>query len=246
MIATTLRGAALLVLGAVVASAQPERSSRDSLTWPVFLHGSIVQVRPLGDYAANTGLAYGGLAAVSVGVEPHGFFRVRASVGGVGYGSESKRVSLGPTIGDRINVKRVTNNAMWFGDIGGELTIPKGPVQPYVHAGRAYHHYTTDSHLDEAGGFDFDDDDDDRVFTTNNFRDGTYTDVRGGGVRMRLASRHGAMAMLDIGATRYSGGRARYLTPGSIEDRPDGSIVIMPHESDIAFTQIRIGLTLGR
>jgi opacity protein-like surface antigen len=219
----------------------PPDTTSDWPQWPLVVTVNAVQVRPSGEFARNVGLAYGGEGSVAVGVDRRGILRLRLDGAVVGYGSEKSRVPLSPTIGGRINVDLVTTNMLFHVGIGPELGVPTGPVRPYIHAGVGYLHFTTDSHIEGVGLGD-----EDPNFRTNNFHDGTSAKRWGGGVRFMIAAHRGVPITIDLGATRFDGGHARYLKPGRIIDHPDGSLEITPYESDITFTAVRLGVTFGR
>ena len=198
---------------------------------------SIIQSRPAGQFSDNVGLGYGATAAYLLGLDHSGILSLRADVGFVDYGSESKRVPLSPTIGGRIQVKVSTNNYIVPVSIGPQLTWPSGSVRPYVNAGFGGQFFFTESSVD--GG------DDGSGLSTTNQHDRTKSWIVGGGVYVPLYSR-GVNVMLDAGVQYFTGGHAQYLRPGSIVDLPDAQLQINPLESDTHMMVVRMGVRIGR
>ena len=111
-------------------------------------------------------------------------------------------------------------------------------VRPYVNAGAAFQVFFTESTVDGA-------DDSQSFANTTNQSDGTPAFTTGGGVYVPL--HYGRVpVLLDLGATWYTGGRASYLKPGSIEDLPNSEIRVTPIESATPFVLMRLGVKIGR
>src|SRR5579884_790392 len=66
---------------------------------------AIIQSRPQGEFGENVGLGYGGDAAYLFALDHRGILSLRANIGFLQYGHESKQVPLSPTIGGRIQVR---------------------------------------------------------------------------------------------------------------------------------------------
>ena len=201
--------------------------------------GSIafVQSRPMGALGSNIGFGYGADGAYLFRLDQRGVFSLRANVGIVDYGNESKRVPLSPTVGGRIQVRVSTNNYIVPMSIGPQLTWPTGSVRPYVNAGLGGQAFYTESHIDGA------DDDDDFAHTTNQ-SDFTSTWSAGGGVYIPVYEKR-TKVMLDLGVQYYNGGEAQYLRPGSITDLPNLQIQITPLQSTTHVLLARVGVRVG-
>ena len=198
---------------------------------------SVVQSRPAGEFGNNIGLGYGANAAYLYLLDRAGVLSLRADLGFVDYGHESKRVPLSPTIGGRIQVRVSTNNFIVPVSIGPQLTWPSGSIRPYVNAGFGGQFFVTQSSVDGANG-------DYSGLSTTNQHDHTQTWVMGGGVYVPVASRR-VNLMLDAGVQYFTGGRAQYLRPGSIVDLPNSQIQINPLESDTHMLVVRVGIRVG-
>jgi hypothetical protein len=239
--------AVLCLLSTASASAQDStcacvsrRDARPPNEWARRSAGvfSIIQSRPAGQFGDNIGLGYGGTAAYLFGLDKAGILSLRADVGFIDYGSESKRVPLSSTIGGRIQVKVSTNNFIVPVSIGPQLTWPRGSVRPYVNAGFGGQFFFTQSSVDGANDASTD-------FSTTNQHDATKSWVAGGGIYVPLYARK-VNVMLDAGVQYFTGGHAQYLRPGSIVDLPNSQIQVNPLESDTHMMVVRVGVRVGR
>ena len=198
---------------------------------------SIIQSRPAGQFSDNIGFGYGGNAAYAFSLDRRGILSLRADVGFIDYGNESKHVPLSPTIGGRIQVKVSTDNYIVPISIGPQLTWPTGSVRPYVNAGFGGQFFFTQSSIDNTNGSSSN-------FSTTNQHDQTHAWVAGGGVYIPIHSNRVNM-MLDAGVQYFTGGRAQYLRPGSIVDLPNSQIQVNPLESDTHMVVVRLGVRVG-
>ncbi|HTJ22876.1 MAG TPA: hypothetical protein VL383_10810 [Gemmatimonadaceae bacterium] len=198
---------------------------------------TFIQSRPTGAFADNIGLGYGVNAAYLYQLDRDGILSLRADLGFLGYGHESKRVPLSSTIGGRIQVRVSTTNYIVPVSIGPQLTWPTGNVRPYVNGGFGGQFFYTQSSIDGNNGSTTD-------FSTTNQHDQTHAWVAGGGVYVPIHSRK-VNVMLDAGVQYFTDGRAQYLRPGSIIDLPDAQIQINPLESDTHMLVVRLGVRVG-
>ena len=196
-------------------------------------------MQPTGELRRNIGNGIGAGAAGMFALDQAGAIALRADLGLGGYGEESKRVPLSPTVGGRIQVDVITRNYVFVGGIGPQLTLPYGIVRPYVNAGAAFQVFFTESEVEGS------DDDSYSFANTTNQSDWTPTFTAGGGVYVPL-HRGRVPVLLDLGFTWYTGGRASYLKPGSIEDLPNAQIRITPMETATPFVLMRLGVKIGR
>lgn len=218
----------------VITSRQREFNEFERRSAGVF---SFIQSRPQGALGNNIGLGYGFDAGYLFRLDRAGFLALRADVGFLQYGDESKQVPLSSTIGGRIQVKVSTNNNIVPLSIGPQLMWPHGSIRPYVNAGIGGQFFYTESHVQG-------DDDQLEFARTTNQWDNTANWVAGGGVYIPV-SRGRVKVDIDAGAQFLNGGRAKYLRPGSIEDLPDGQIRITPMESETHMVLVRLGIRLG-
>jgi hypothetical protein len=195
-------------------------------------------MKPTGELRDNIGNGIGFGGASLFRLDRTGIVALRADIGLGGYGQESKHVPLSPTVGGRIQVDVVTRNYVAVGNFGPQLTLPNGVVRPYVNAGVGFQAFFTESNVEG-------DDDSHSFASTTNQSDWTPTFAAGGGVYVPLPYEK-CPVLLDFGFTWYTGGRATYLKPGSIEDLPNSEIRITPLESATPFVLFRVGVKIGR
>jgi len=198
---------------------------------------SFIQSRPLGGLAENIGFGYGIDGAYLLRLDHKGYLSLRADVGIVQYGSESMHVPLSPTIGGRIQVKVSTDNNIVPMSIGPQLSLPTGPIRPYINAGIGGQAFFTQSHVDGS------DDNYDFAHTTNQ-HDWTSSWVAGGGVFVPLYAKK-ISVLLDVGVQYFGSGHARYLRPGSIQDLPNSQIQITSFASDTRLALVHLGVRIG-
>lgn len=225
-------GASLLLT--FVSSASAQYPGFHSPTGSVRLGFLIAE--PVGEFSDFVGTSYGGEISGRYALDPRGVLNLRADLGFLIYGYESKRVCAGGGIGCRINTRLETYNNIFFGGIGPELAFPSPVARPYVHAFMGFSYFNTLSNLED---WDYDD-----CCTTENYGDGTMAWGVGGGLELHL-KRGRTPISLDLGARYQANGTMRYLTEGDIVDNPDGSITLYPVVSEANLVSYRIGLTIG-
>jgi opacity protein-like surface antigen len=247
MLASSLSRAALLSV-AVVTSALAQDSTACQCSSPLSRSPSeferrssggvaFVQSRPTGAFSRNIGFGYGGTGTYLFRLDDAGAFLLRADAGFLGYGYESFRAPLSPTVGGRIEVKVSTTNYLVPLSIGPQLAWPRGVFRPYVNTGVATQIFFTESGIEgsnDSGDF----------ASTTNQSDWTVAWVLGGGLYMPVYERNTLVA-IDVGVQYFTGGHAQYLRPGSIQDLPNAQIRVTPMESDTHMLLVRIGVRIG-
>jgi len=197
---------------------------------------SFLIAEPTGDFEQFVNTGYGGELTGRIPVDPMGVVSIRADLGWVIYGYESKRVCLSDAVGCRIQNRLETLNNIFFGGVGPELAIPGRFARPYVNAFLGFGYFSTISNLEDWYYEDYG--------HTENLGDGTVSWGAGGGVELTL-SRGRVPFYLNIGAKYHRNGLVEYLTEGDIVDHPDGSITLYPVQSQANLVTYRIGLTIG-
>jgi opacity protein-like surface antigen len=143
---------------------------------------------------------------------------------------------LSSTIGGRVQVKVQTNNYIIPMNIGPQVMWPTGAVRPYVNAGLGGQAFLTESHVETESGSS--------IASTTNHSAFAPSWVAGAGVYLPVVSGR-AKVSLDLGMQYLRGGRADYLTTGSIVDLPDSQIHITPSRSDTHMIVVKIGARIG-
>lgn len=235
---------ALLLLSSGDASAQraPDRPSEPPQA-PVdggprfFVGGGFWYAQPEGEFAryvdGGVGLDLNG----SFSLDEAGIVSVRANLGFIQYGRETRQVCFSATVGCRILLDLTTSNDILVGGIGPELALPTRSVRPYLFGTAGFSYFSTRSSLEGTT-------DTREIAETENYGDGTLTWVGGGGMTIRL-SRGRHPIDLDFGVEYHDNGRAEYLREGDIVDEPDGSITLHPTRSETDFTTFRVGVRVG-
>jgi len=193
---------------------------------------------PTGAFDDYVGTGFGAGGSFTLGLDHARMLGLRVDGGFINYGRETKRVCFSQTVGCRVEVDLTTNNNIFYGGVGPELTVPSGMLRPYVHAGIGFAYFATTSSVDDLGGGDG------NIASTTNFDDVTFAWLAGGGLRIRLSSGK-TPVHLDFGAEYHGNGEVEYLTKGGITDNPDGTIKLDPIRSEADLLAIRIGVSFG-
>jgi hypothetical protein len=199
------------------------------------LGGGVFVAQPVGEFKNYVRNGFGGGGHLLLRVDRQGFLALRADLGYLIYGHETKRVSL-PNAG-RVEFDVTTSNNILTYSIGPQLMVPTGPIRPYVNAMAGGAYFFTES---SVGGSDNSSD----FASTRNFGDNVPSYGYGGGLFIPFRMRY-AQAGLDIGARFIRNGHTRYLREGGIQDEPDGGYTVFPIESETNLVVYHIGISAG-
>jgi hypothetical protein len=197
--------------------------------------GAVSFAQPVGEFKDYVNTGWGGGGHFMTRVDRLGFLALRADVGFVVYGHETKDVSM-PGAG-RVNFEVTTNNNILTYSIGPQLMVPTGAIRPYVNANLGGAYFFTESSIggsDNIGDF----------ASTLNFDDNVLSYGYGGGVFIPFAVRHTDVG-LDLGARFVGNDRTRYLREGGIQDLPSGGYDVSPIESTTNFVLYHVGVKVG-
>jgi opacity protein-like surface antigen len=162
---------------------------------------------------------------------------LRADGGAIIYGSDTDRVCFGGDVGCRIELDLTTTNSIAYLNAGPQLMLPSGRIRPYVNAGIGFSYFNTTSSVDGSN------DNEDFASTTHQ-GDVTFAWAAGGGVLIAL-TRGKTPVALDISGRYNANGEAEYVTPGGIQDNPDGSITINRTRSEANLYTVQVGVSIG-
>jgi hypothetical protein len=190
--------------------------------------------QPIGAFNDFVGEGYGLTGGFVWNLDRDRVFGIRAEGGFLQYGSEDTAIC---PFGCRVDVNVNTSNDIVFAGIGPQLTVPSGPVRPYINATAGMSYFFT--HSSVSGNNDAE-----NLFDTTNHDDAVFALTGGGGFLIPLSMRR-TPVLLDIGATFHRNGEATYLRKGSITDNPDGSITVNPIRSEANFVTYRFGVSIG-
>jgi hypothetical protein len=224
---------ALLTLGAGRADAQYGGGVGASRPARASLGGGLFVAQPVGEFKNYVNNGFGAGGHLLFRVDPQGFLALRADVGYLIYGHETKHVSL-PNAG-RVRFEVTTSNNILTYSIGPQLMVQRGPIRPYVHAMAGGAYFFTESSIG-------DDDNTSDFASTRNFGDNVPSYGYGGGLFIPLAVRYGYVG-IDIGARFIRNGLTRYLREGGIRDDPDGGYTVFPIESETDIVVYHIGVS---
>jgi hypothetical protein len=216
-------------------SAQSNPSRRADATLPR-AYGDInfAVSQPIGAFNDFIGQGYGLTGGFVWNLDRDRVFGIRAEGGFLQYGSENTAIC---PFGCRVDVNVNTSNDIVFAGIGPQITVPAGPLRPYLNATAGMSYFFT--HSSVSGNYD-----DQNLFDTTNHDDAVFALTGGGGFMIPLYMGR-TPVLLDLGATFHRNGEATYLRKGSITDNPDGSISINPIRSEANFITYRIGVSIG-
>lgn len=235
-----LRSAVLgLVAAALAAGPASAQDPVEPELRPVRALGGLhlVGAVPTGEFADHIDGGFGIGFDIAVPIPTESWFALRADVGWVVYGSETKEVCFGGGVGCRVRLDLNTTNSILYVNAGPQLMVPRGPVRPYVNASGGLAYFATTSSVKG-------DNDGEAFASDTNQDDVTLAWSAGGGVMIPLS--HGRTPVaLNLGAQYHGNGNVEYVKEGDIIDEPDGSITINPTRSDANFVSIRLGVTIG-
>lgn len=191
---------------------------------------------PLGAFSDYVDDGFGAEFFGRFPLEPQGLVSLRAELGFLIYGYESKRVCF-EGVGCRVQARLQTTNNIFYGGIGPELGLPLDWVRPYVNASLGFGYFNTRSSLESLWG-------EEDLFSTENLGDGTFSVGVGWGLEMNV-HRGRVPVAINLGARYHKNGTMEYLTEGDILDHPDGSITLFPIVSEANLITYRVGVTVG-
>ena len=199
---------------------------------PVFVGVAVGYAVPQRAFRDNVRQGVGGDATLHWKVDRRGILSLGGELGFLGYGRETRRVPLSPTLGGRILVDLTTSNNIFFLGAGPMLVAPSGPIRPYASASAGVAAFWTESSV--RGDWS-----DETFAQTTNHQDATLAWTGGGGVLVPLG-RSGRGA-LDVGVRWHDNGRVRYLRRGDIVDLPNGTVQLRVREGEAPFLLWRVG-----
>lgn len=228
-----------LVMVAVLTGAAAAQDPAEPALRPVRALGGLhfVGALPTGEFADEIDGGFGIGFDVAVPVPAGSAFQLRADVGWVVYGDETKKVCFGGGVGCRVSLDLSTTNSILYVQAGPQLMLPRGPVRPYLNASGGFSYFATTSSVKG-------DNDGSPFASDTNHDDFTLAWSAGGGVLIPLS--HGRTPIaLNLGAQYHGNGSVEYVKEGGIVDEPDGSISIHPTRSDANFVSLRLGVSFG-
>ncbi len=184
--------------------------------------GDLLLAQPKGEFGTQLDTqGFGANVGALFRLDKEGLFSIRGDLGGMQYGRETLYVPYLPITG-RVSIDVETTNSVIWGSIGPQITVPAGPVQPYINAAVGFMDFVTSTSVRGS-------DSNYEYASTNNADDVTSAWIFGGGVYVPIGTQK--EWKLHLGARYFYGGEATYLTEGDIRDNPDGSVTLSPRFS---------------
>jgi hypothetical protein len=235
LLAATPASAQLTTSGAPATAPRPSRFS-------VGIDGVVMD--PRGSFGRNVNsVGFGVGAHALVRLDPLGILSLRADLTGSQYGSERKQIPFGLNSG-RVGLEVNTRNSLSWVGIGPELSVPIGPVRPYVNGSIAYARFSTVSDLEGDGYDSFGNYRRNQTLASSqNQHDGTSARAAGAGVYIRVGPPR-FLSDLHLGVRYYDGAEADYLREGSIVDNPNGTVSFTPLRSRTPFVAYQAGISV--
>ncbi|MDO8501861.1 MAG: outer membrane beta-barrel protein [Gemmatimonadaceae bacterium] len=228
---------ALVAVSLVSASAGAQR--RGPRRWErepsrFTLIGDLLVAQPKGEFATQIDTnGFGANIGALFRLDREGIFSVRGDLGGMQYGSETLHVPYLPITG-RVSLDVETTNNVFWGSIGPQITVPVGPVQPYMNAAIGFMDFQTSTSVRGS-------DSEYEYARSTNADDATSAWIFGGGVYVPLGDQKSWK--LHVGGRYFYGGEVRYLTEGDIRDNPDGSVTLFPRFSETNQVTWQVGVS---
>lgn len=239
MQAITRLSLGVLLLSVCAANSNAQSRPRGPLFPTRFtIAGDLLVAQPKGEFGSNVDAGFGGNVVLLYKLDKAGVFSLRADLGGMQYGRETKRVPFVPYTG-RVLLDVTTSNDVYWGAIGGQMQLlTSGPVRPYANAAIGLQGFVTESALsgsDESWDY----------ASTTNSEDVTRAYIFGGGILIPLG-KNATSASLNIGARYHFGGTAKYLREGDITDNSDGTITLNPRntKTDVVMWQVGVSVPI--
>jgi hypothetical protein len=221
--------ACLLAAPSLLAPALGAQDAPSSIAIPVGLQLGL----PQGEFAENVNFA-GGLGG-GVLWKVGGPVALRADIGFMIYGSETRRVPLGDGALGLINVDVTTTNSIFGGSLGGQVGVPGPTVMPYLGGSIGFSAFTTSSSVEGSNS------NDEPFASSTNSNDGTFAKTAFAGLYLPFGK---GTALVDLGVRHtWNGENVRYLTPGDITEDTNGNVVLTPRQTRADFLTVIIGIT---
>jgi len=226
-------GAAVLVLAASFASAQPQFQAG----------GNFSLAYPQKDFKKNidnVGIGGAGHFAYRFGRSP---FLAGASFGFWIYGSHTRSVPFNEYVNE-VYVDVTTTNSFVMGHLIFRVQPQAGPVRPYIDGLLGFNFLSTST---EISSEDSDWDRDNKIAGSNNSNDAASNIGFGGGLMVRVydaasRGREGGLqgVFVDLGIRSLKGGKAEYMT---VREQEEGKFVFDRYKSETDLVTYHLGVS---
>jgi len=213
---------ALFIGGATIARAQEYQAG-----------GYFMTIVPRGQFSENiTNNGYGGGGQVLVRLGPSPFL-IGGDVGGVNYGSESRREPISSTI-PNLQVRVSTYNSIFLAHSLLRVQPRKGLVRPYADGLIGLKRlYTRTSISDISGG--------EEIASNTDLSDTSLSYGFGGGLHIPLTKGPESRVLLDMNVRYLRGSQAEYLKKGSIRQENGLAVFdVLSSRTDVIAVQVGV------
>jgi hypothetical protein len=224
-----LRGGLLVVaaLASMTSRAQGQAQEPEPVANRAFWNAALVSGVAVGEFSQFVNFGGGVGSGLVYNFDDRRMWGLRLDASYMIYGWETRRVSVDPLVD--LDVK--THNQIASLGVGPQLILPGHSVRPYFFGTMGFSYFWTRSSIGDAGG-------------TTNLDDFAFAGTAGGGLLIPV-HRGRRPVFIDFSATYQRNGRVRYLRKGSIQEAPDGSLIITPIESGGNLVLLRVGVSVG-
>jgi hypothetical protein len=188
---------------------------------------------PQGDFGQVVGEGYGASGHVVYRPYP-GVLGLRMDAAFITYGSERLFVPGFPS--PRVGYDVRTHNNIVMFSIGPQLTLPAGPIEPYINGFVGLGYFFTESSLDGGDPFY------PTIARTTNFDDTSLAYGFGGGLGIALTQGRRPVRLLFDAQYRHHD-TTQYLREGSIVEDDFGNVHITFFESDADLILLKFGVS---
>lgn len=236
--------AAVIAIATSVAAAQvverrPRSEAPDDGPITTWAGGALAYAAPQGEFKENVRGAFGLTGHMVHAFDEEGIVAIRGELGYLNYGTTRNRQALGGGALGLIYVDVTTTNNIIFGGLGLQLMTPSGAVRPYVSGSLGFSYFFTTSSVEGSSNIE-------PFAETENFGDGGFTALYGGGLYFPLRRGGKNPISLDLGAQMHKNSDIQYLTKSSIViTNSSAPPVITPRRSAADFITFRLGVTVG-
>jgi hypothetical protein len=171
--------------------------------------GYFMIIVPRGEFSqnvTNNGYGGGGQFVIRIGRSP---FLMGGDIGGVTYGSVSRREPFSPTI-PNIGLRVATSNNIFLSHFVVRAQPRAGLIRPYVDGLIGLKFLFTRTSVSDP-------DDDETIASNIDLSDTAFSYGVGGGFQIPLTKGRESRILLDLNVRYLRGGRAEYLRKGSIQ-----------------------------
>lgn len=203
--------------------------------------GAFEYAQPVSQFSQNVRRGFGGGGHFMLGLDRARILGLRVDADFINYGNESQYFVLSSAF-RRINVEEKTSNNIFVASVGPQISVPGGPIRPYVNGGIGLAYFYTQTSLKGTDPYTEEQVD---LAQSTNYSDNSlaYTGAAGVYIPLPVIAQS---ASLDIGARYNAIGRTRYLTKGDIMNDPNdpNGIIITPRESEARFVTYHLGIAV--